>query len=127
MPSVAPSGKPHATESVDWASRSTSRTRRRAASSAPTLNAVVVLPTPPFWLTTAVVVTEPGTDPPYAVIRLRIASRRGKAHEKDPGRDKRNNRPTLQPWLQPSPSGARLSRDHGPPLINRPSVDIRLR
>src|SRR6266702_2724830 len=40
----------------DWGSRSTRRTRcSRSARAAPRLTAVVVLPTPPFWLAIAIV------------------------------------------------------------------------
>src|ERR1700751_3122397 len=56
---------PSPTESAPCGSKSTSRTRwPRSARAAPRLIVVVVLPTPPFWLATAMILV--GTTIDYA-------------------------------------------------------------
>src|ERR671934_1432833 len=51
---------PRPVEALPCGSRSTTRTRLpRPASAAPRLTAVVVLPTPPFWLAIAIILARP--------------------------------------------------------------------
>src|SRR5262245_50042044 len=62
-------------------SRSTSRTRRPAcASAAARLTLVVVLPTPPFWLTTASTRAISDPDPAQHQVALRIEQRHLQSH-----------------------------------------------
>ena len=83
---------PSPVEAFPWGSRSTTRTRRPdSARAAPRFTAVVVLPTPPFWLAMAMIRgsssgRSPGSSPSSAV----AASAAGSGSAAAPGRSGRS-------------------------------------